>query len=177
MPRPGTAVHLQEVAHREQLNGSPAPGIPPCAHELKAVWPTRSGFKEECPRSRESREQATQADRKDIFPKERPNIRKTVKFGTPFASGAPPCARGLRAVFRVFLRTLRKHRGAAKMLREHSGAGRALRKHRMLPPSREHSGSTAEHGERSGSTECFSRAQNTLGAPRSIESAPGAQTL
>ena len=76
MPRPGTAVHLQEVPHREQMNGSPAPGIPPCAHELRVVRWTRSGSKEECPRSRECRDQATQADRQDIFPKERPNVRK-----------------------------------------------------------------------------------------------------
>ena len=57
MPRPGTAIHLQEVFHREQMKGSPAPGIPPCAHELRAVWPTRSGSKEECPKSRESRDE------------------------------------------------------------------------------------------------------------------------
>ena len=59
------------------------------------------------------------------------------------------------------------------MLREHSGAGRTLREHRMLPPSREDSGSTAEHGERSGSTECFSRAENTLGATNPIERSTG----
>ena len=37
-------------------------------------------------------------------------------------------------------------------------------------------GSTAEQGERSGSTECFPRAENTRGAPRSMENAPGAQS-
>jgi hypothetical protein len=59
------------------------------------------------------------------------------------------------------------------MLREHSGAGRTLREHRMLPPSREHSGSTAEHGEGSGRTECFPRAENTLGATNPIERSTG----
>ena len=76
VPRPGTAVHLQEFLHREQMNGSPAAGTPPCAHELRAIRWTRLGFKEECPRSRECNDQATQADRQDIFPKERPNVRK-----------------------------------------------------------------------------------------------------
>ena len=76
VPRPSTAVHLQEFLHREQMNGSPAAGTPPCAHELRAIRWTRLGFKEECPRSRECSGQATQADRQDIFPKERPNVRK-----------------------------------------------------------------------------------------------------
>ena len=43
----------------------------------------------------------------------------------------------------------------------------------MLPPSREHSGSTAEHGEGSGRTECFPRAENTLGATNPIERSTG----
>ena len=89
MQRPGTAVHLQEVLHREPMDGSPALGIPPCAHELRAVRWTRSGFKEECPRSRECRVQATQADRQDIFLRKRPNVRKKVKFRSVFSA---PCA-------------------------------------------------------------------------------------
>ena len=74
MPRAGTAVHLQEVFRREQTNGPTAHRMPPCARGLRAVFGSRSGFKEECPRSRECRVQATQPDRQDIMPKKRPNV-------------------------------------------------------------------------------------------------------
>ena len=84
VPRPGTAVHLQEFLHREQMNGSPAAGTPPCAHELRAIRWTRLGFKEECPRWRECSDQATQANRQDIFPKERPNVMKKGKVSERF---------------------------------------------------------------------------------------------
>ena len=80
MPRAGTAVHLQEVFHREQVNGPTAHRMPLCARGLRAVFGSRSGFKEECPRSRECRVQATQTDRQDIFPKKRPNVREKGKF-------------------------------------------------------------------------------------------------
>ena len=76
VPRPGTAVHLQEILHREQMNRSPAADTPPYDHELRAVRWTRWGFKEECPRSREYSDQATQADRQNISPKEHPNVRE-----------------------------------------------------------------------------------------------------
>ena len=99
MPRAGAAVHLQEIFRREQTNGLPAHRMPPCARGLRAVFgshsngPTahrmplcarglravfgsKSGFKEECPRSRECRVQATQPDRQDIIPKKRPNVRE-----------------------------------------------------------------------------------------------------
>ena len=84
VPRPGTAVHLQEFLHREQMNGSPAAGTPPCAHEPRAIRWTRLGFKEECPRWRECSDQAAQTNRQDIFPKERPNVRKKGKVSERF---------------------------------------------------------------------------------------------
>ena len=84
VPRPGTAVRLQEFLHREQMNGSPAAGTPPCAHELRAIRWTRSGFKEECPKWRECSDQAMQANRQDIFPKERANVRKKGKVSERF---------------------------------------------------------------------------------------------
>ena len=78
--------------------------------------------------------------------------RKEGILGTQFASGAPPCSHENKAVFRVFC----ERPGSTA---EHGKC----------------SGSTAEQGERSGSTECFPRAENTRGAPRSMENAPGTQ--
>ena len=85
VPRLGTAVHLQELFYRKQMNGSPA-GVP----RKNVQGGANAAIRQRRPPTGHLSEITSERHEKYLL------------FGELFASAAPPSSRGLRALFKVF---------------------------------------------------------------------------